>query len=291
MFAVLAARPRHDARWLEWLPVALGLLVLYVPTFYGLSTSLWRSEDHAHGPIILAVIIWLAWRRRDALIAAPVQAAPLAGIPMAIVGLLLYVVGRSQDIDVFQVGALLPILGGTLLAMRGRPALCALWFPLLFVVFLVPFPAVYVDTVTGPLKQAVSAIAEQLLYAAGYPVARNGVILSIGKYQLLVADACSGLNSMISLSALGLLYLYLQRRKGWVHNGIVLFSILPIAFAANVIRVLVLVLVTFHIGDAAGQGFLHGAAGVVLVAAALSLILFLDAMLVVAMKPRNAVLR
>ena len=164
----------------------------------------------------------------------------------------------------------------------------AMWFPLLFVAFLVPFPAVYVDAVTGPLKQAVSAIAGQLLYAAGYPVARNGVILSIGQYRLLVADACSGLNSMISLSALGLLYLYLVRRKSWLHNALVLMSILPVAFAANVVRVLVLVLVTYYLGDEAGQGFLHGAAGVVLVMAALIIVFALDTFLARILKPRQA---
>jgi exosortase len=132
---------------------------------------------------------------------------------------------------------------------------------------------------TGPLKQWVSVIAEHILYAAGYPIGRSGVMLSIGQYQLLVADACSGLNSMFSLAALGLLYMYLMARQSWLHNGIMLASILPIAFAANIVRVIALVLITYHLGDEAGQGFLHGSAGIVLILAALMFLFLLDGVL------------
>jgi exosortase len=148
-------------------------------------------------------------------------------------------------------------------------------------------PATLVDAITGPLKNHVSAIAEQLLYAAGYPIARSGVVLTIGQYQLLIADACSGLNSMFSISAIGLLYLYLMRYKSWMRNGLVLAGLLPIAFCANVVRVILLVLVTYHFGDAAGQGFLHGFSGMALFVIALILILLLDGLLSRIIKPRG----
>jgi exosortase B len=287
MPAVLDAKPSQDAAWLEWLPVLVGLLLLYVPTFYRLATTLWQEDDHAHGPIILAVIVWLIWRERHALMAPTIRHAPVPGLALLTFGLLLYVVGRSQEINLLEVGALAPILAGALLAMRGWRALRAFWFPILFAMFLVPFPNVFVDAVTGPLKQDVSAAAEQILYAAGYPVARNGVMLTIGQYQLLVADACSGLNSMISLSAVGLLYLYLMHHRSWLHNSLMLGCILPIAFAANIARVLVLVLITYYFGDAAGQGFLHGGAGIVLLLVALVIILSLDALLARVIKARH----
>jgi exosortase B len=286
MPAVLEARSSAAGTWLLWLPVAAGLLALYVPVFYELANSLWRSDDYAHGPIILCVVVWLIWCKRGALAAVPRSAAPALGVGLLVLGLLAYVLGRSQDITILEVGALVPILAGSLLALRGWSGLRALWFPLLFVAFMVPLPGIFVDALTGPLKQYVSETAETLLYAAGYPVARNGVMLTVGHYQLLVADACSGLNSMFSLSALGVLYLYLVRRKSLLHNGLILASILPIAFAANIIRVLTLVLVTYHLGDAAGQGFLHGAAGMVLLLAALALLLVLDAVLARAFLPR-----
>ena len=271
----------------EWLPVVVGLLVLYVPTFYDLATTLWKRDDFAHGPIILAVILWLIWDKRHVLLNAPLRTAPGLGFPLLLFGLLVYVTGRSQDIKLFEAGALIPILAGVLLAMRGCPALRAMWFMLLFIVYLVPLPGIWVDDVTGPLKQYVSTIAEHILYAVGYPVAQNGVVLSIGQYQLLVADACSGLNSMFSLSAVGLLYLYLIRYKSWIRNGLILASLLPIAFCANIVRVIVVVLVTYHFGDAAGQGFIHGFSGMVLFVTAIIVVLLFDAILARVFRPRK----
>ena len=103
-------------------------------------------------------------------------------------------------------------------------------------------PGILVDAVTGPLKQWISVIVVELLYDVGYPISRNGVILTIGQYQMLVADACSGLHSMYSLSALGTLFMYIMARRSKLHNVIMLASILPIAFAANIVRVIALVL-------------------------------------------------
>jgi exosortase len=151
---------------------------------------------------------------------------------------------------------------------------------------MVPLPGILVDAATGPLKSAISELAVQILYPVGFPIAREGVIITIGRYQLLVADACSGLNSMFSLSALGLLFMHLTARPRLLHNVVVVAAILPIAFAANIIRVLVLILITYYFGDAAGQGFLHGSAGMLLILAALGLLLSLDAGLARLLKSR-----
>ena len=285
----MASDPKSSAEvvGLEWLPVLMGLLVLYVPSFYDLATALWRVDDYAYGPIILAIVVWLIWQRRWILLDAPKNNAPVQGLLLLVCGLLIYVLGRSQSIGVLEIGALVPILAGVLLAMRGWSALRDSWFILLFTVYLVPLPGSFVDGLTGSLKQSVSVIAEQILYLASYPVARNGVVLIIGPYQLLVADACSGINSMFSLSAIGLLYLYLMHRTSWIHNGLILASLLPIAFCANIVRVLILVLVTYHYGDAAGQGFIHGFSGMVMFVVALIVILLLDAILARFVKPRN----
>lgn len=277
MLAALASRgaPGRD----EWLPVLAGLLALYVPVFYGLATVHWRTDEGAHGPIILGIVLWLIWLGRDALFVPGGARLPALGFPLILAALAFYVVGRSVEVPVLEIGALLPLLAGVLLAMRGWPALKALWFPLLFVVFMIPLPGILVDAATGPLKQWVSVIAEQILYAAGYPVARSGVVITIGPYQLLVADACAGLHSMFSLSALGLLFMRLTGRESPLHNAIMLVSILPIAFVANIVRVLLLMLITFYLGDEAGQGFLHGATGILLLLVALVHLFALDALL------------
>ena len=289
MSVVLDTKPSRSEAGFEWLPVAAGLLLLYLPTFYDMATRSWIKDDHAHGPIILAVLIWLIWDKRQPLLDAPTRTAPIQGLAVLLFGLFLYVVGRSQEVTLFEVGSLIPILAGVLLAMRGWLGLRALWFMLFFILYLIPLPGFIVDAMTLPLKQNISVIAAQILYAVGYPVAHEGVILNIGQYQLLVADACSGLNSMFSLSALGLLYLYLKRYKSRLHNALILASLLPIAFCANIVRVIILVLVTYHFGDAAGQGFVHRFSGMVLFISALIVMLVLDAILATFFKRQQMV--
>ena len=105
---------------------------------------------------------------------------------------------------------------------------------------------------------------------------RSGVLLTVGPYQLLVADACAGLNSMFTLEALGMLYMNIMGYTSFRRNLALAILIIPISFAANVVRVMILVLVTYHFGDEAGQGFVHGAAGMVLFAVALTFMLLTD---------------
>ncbi len=258
-----------------WWPILAGLLVLYVPTYYGLANGLWNSEEQAHGPIVLVVALYLLWSKREVLLEVG-KPSPVLGWSLLVFGLLLYALGRSQEILLFEVGSQVPVLLGTLFITVGARAARSLWFALFFLLFMVPLPGFVVDAATGPLKQHISVIVENVLYAAGYPIARSGVTLTIGPYQLLVADACSGLHSMFSLSAMGLLYLYLMEHKSWLRNGLIIASILPVAFFANVMRVMVLVLVTYYLGDEAGQGFLHGFAGILLFVIALLLLFALD---------------
>jgi exosortase B len=262
---------------LKWLPVALGLAVMYVPTYADLAHGLWQLEAHTHGPIILALAAWLAWRRRAALAAE--GGAPLAGSLVLALGLALYVVGRSQSVALFEVGSHVPVFAGTVLLLGGWQALRRLWFALFFLVFFVPLPGFVIVAMTGPLKSLVAQGVESMLYALGYPIARSGVVLSIGQYQLLIADACAGLNSIFSLAAVGLLYLYVTAAGSWARAALLLASIVPIALAANLLRVLALALITFHFGDAAGQSFFHGSAGMALFAGALLLLLGLDVLL------------
>ena len=151
--------------------------------------------------------------------------------------------------------------------------------PLFFMIFMVPLPSVLVQVLTVPLKTAVSFVAETLLYQTGYPVSRTGVIISVGQYQLLVADACAGLNSMFTLEALGLLYMNLMKYGSLARNVTLAVLVIPISFCANIIRVMILVLVTYHFGDEAGQGFVHSFAGMVLFMVALTLILLVDSVL------------
>jgi exosortase B len=262
-----------------WLLLLLGFAAMYVPLYWEASQSLWRSDDLEHGPIILGLVAWLFWQARHRIAAASTRPARAVGWVLFIAGLLLYGAGRAFSISSLGFASQLVVVASGLLLLGGIGALKAAWFPLLYILFMVPLPASFVDAVTGPLKNWISVIVVELLYVAGYPIARAGVMISIGPYQLLVADACSGLNSMFSLAAIGALFIHFKARPRRLHNVIMILSILPIAFAANIIRVVTLALITFHGGDEAGQGFLHSAAGIVLMAVALGILVALDAML------------
>lgn len=118
---------------------------------------------------------------------------------------------------------------------------------------MIPLPGSVVSVLTMPMKMAVSYVAEQILFFSDYPIARNGVILQVGQYQLLVADACAGLQTLLTLEALGLFYLNLVQHTSMFRNVALAILIVPISFSANVIRVIVLTLITYHFGDSAGQ--------------------------------------
>ena len=272
-----------------WLvPLLIGLCALYLPTYLTLAHTVWASDEQGHGPIILAISLWLMWRQRSTFFDLEVQPAIASGSILLALGLLLYVLGRTQDIDTFEVASQILVLAAALLITKGWQALRLMAFPLFFMIFMVPLPSIFVQTVTVPLKMLVSFSAEAILYRFDYPVARTGVVISVGQYQLLVADACAGLNSMFTLEALGLLYMNIMKYTSVARNVTLAVLIIPISFCANVVRVMILILVTYHFGDEAGQGFVHGFAGMVLFVVALTLILTVDAILGWIFKQRAA---
>jgi exosortase B len=268
---------------MPWAIAATGFALVFIPTMHRLFTGVWLGDEQGHGPIVLAISIWLLYGKREVL-AMPVAGSTQSGSswtgwPVLILACLLYTLGRSQSILSAETLALILTLVAMILLLRGPATLKALWFPIFFMLFFVPLPGVLVAAVTQPMKTAVSIVAEWALYNAGYPISRTGVILQIGPYQLLVADACAGLHTLFTLEALGLLYLNLVRYSSALRNIALAIMIVPISFCANVIRVVVLTLVTYYLGDEAGQGFLHGFAGMVLFMSALLLIIATDSLL------------
>lgn len=267
--------------------LALGFASMYLPTYVSLAQRVWTSDEQGHGPIILAISAYLLYAKRHELAAVQARPAPWIGPPLLLLGVLMYALGRSQYILFFEVFSQIVVLLAIVLLFLGRPGLRLVWFPLLFMFFMVPLPASVVASITAPLKAAVSAVAADLLYDVGYPVARSGVTLSVGPYQLMVADACSGLTSMFTLEALGLLYMNLMNYTNAGRNAVLALLIIPISFCANILRVLILVLVTYHFGDAAGKGFIHSFAGMVLFMTGLALMVLLDRVLRVAFVGKN----
>lgn len=257
----------------------ISLSILYIPTFMSLTDTVWKSGDQSQGPIILFLTVWLFWINKDKYAHLPPKSCYLGWL-LIFFGLVSCFLGKVLDVWFFEIGSAIPLITGIVLLDRSIPGLKTLYFPILFILFLIPLPGFIVDAVTGGLKEYISKISEYALYVFDYPIARTGVTLTIGQYQLLVADACSGLNSMFSLFALGLFYLHTQNYKSKIYYIIFISAILPIAFAANIVRVIVLVLITYYFGDAAGQGFIHNAAGILLFVMALLFLYSLDVFLI-----------
>ncbi|TAK97868.1 MAG: exosortase B [Aquabacterium sp.] len=257
----------------------LGLFAMYVPTFQRLAAMVWSTDEQGHGPLILAASLWLLWGKRQALFALTPEPAVGPGVLCLVLASVLYVVGRSQGVLELDAMSFILMLMACMLLLVGRRGLRLTWFSFFFLLFMVPLPGTLVQMITLPLKQAVSYVAENLLYWAGYPIGRTGVTLTIGPYQLLVADACSGLNSLFTLESLGLLYMNIMNYKSAWRNGILAVFIVPISFIANVTRVITLVLVTYYLGDEVGQSFVHEFAGVLLFSVAMVLIYGVDRLL------------
>ena len=134
----------------------------------------------------------------------------------------------------------------------------------------------WVDIATQPVKLGISSSVVGILAKLGYPVATSGVSIYIGQFELLIAAACAGLNSLISLTAVGSLYVYLRRNASLRYTLLLVLMILPIAVFANFVRVLVLVLLTYYAGDAVAQGFLHEFAGMFMFVVSLMTIFAVD---------------
>lgn len=276
-----ASFPWHKRLSAPSVVLGLGMALMFLPSFWHLlADGLWTTDEHSHGPVILTVAMWLLWTRwMAATPGTPIQPAyPLAWVCMAL-GMVMYVSGVALQVIYFEVGAFLPMLAGCILMLDGLPMLRRLAFPLFFFVFMVPVPGFIMDPIGGFMKGVVSAAADHVLHAMGYPISRTGVVLQLGPYQLLVAEACAGMRTLFLLEAFGILYLNVVRHTSMLRNVMLAILIVPISFAANVVRVVVLALVTFHLGDEAGQGFLHGFSGLVLFISAFVLLIGIDTVL------------
>ena len=252
---------KNTALWVLFTAIA----VMYVPTFWNLiTTGMWTDAENGHGPIIFAVSTWLLWKRWqdvDVLAYAP---AMVLGWLCLMIASILYIPSRALDINYIEAASYIIALTGVILMVGGFPLVKALRFPLVFMLFMIPLPNFISSVISHFLKMNVSIVAADVLAWLDYPIARSGIILQIGQYQLLVADACAGMHTLFMLEALGVLYLNLVKHASMVRNIMLPILIVPISFFANVVRVLVLALVTYYLGNDAGQGFLHGFAGMIL---------------------------
>ncbi|MBB5686641.1 exosortase V [Sphingobium boeckii] len=272
---------RRSAIWRfvqdNWL-LCVGILAILLPTMAFVAKETWSTEQGGHGPIVLSTGLWLLVRQwpqdKSTLAPPPAYKVALFFVPL----LLLYLAARVIQIVEIEGFVMYALLVVTLYSFAGFAVLQRLWFPLFYLLFTFPPPESVVAAVTQPLKIGISQAAIDFLYWLGYPIAGAGVTIQISQYQLLVAEACAGLNSLISLSAISLFYVYMRHQMNWRYAMILMLAVIPVAIFANFVRVLVLILLTYYAGEAAAQGFLHNFAGLTMFVTALLAIFAIDAL-------------
>ena len=268
----------HDLLWPGFL--AVSVLAAYTPTALSLIDGPWQTEQEGHGPLIIAASLWLVWQSRERLKSAVISPAPVMGWTALLSGLVLMFLARlQQGLLTVETFSIIPVIVGCILISTGWSVLRILAFPIGFLLFAVPMPDWLIDAATVPLKVFISNMVTNILYAADYPVAQNGVMIMIGTYQLLVKDACSGMNSIFALSAIGVFYAYAFRWEERIRSLILLAAIIPITILANFIRVITLVLIAYYGGPDRLEGIVHDLTGISLFVVAVVLLFLLDAIL------------
>lgn len=256
--------------------LALGYSALAVPTLLTLADQTWSKEFGAYGPIVLVTGLWLLWRQASELQRFGVAGGRWLTAAILAISLVAYVFGRSYDFVTLETAGVYGAGLAVLQARFGAKILIAHWFPLLYLAFVIPVPTSVLADITAPLKLLVSLVATDWLQQFGVPVAREGVTIFVAQYQLLVEDACSGMNSIVGLIAVSLLYIYLIRGSSWAYSVFLVAFVVPIAIFANILRIMTLILLTYFFGNDVAQGFLHFTAGMLLFATALVFVFGLD---------------
>jgi len=240
--------------YLTFTPLLL-IIFLYFPTFKLHYTSKWASLDYHHAYFILPVALWLAWRQyklHKITITPSSFYENITGLIFLIFGVLLFFLGWSNDYSLVTTFSLIPVLAGYISFMFGFKVLRLFWFPLLYLLLLIPPPSGILDNITLPMRFFITSMSESFLSLLGYQVIREGLILSLNNHEIFMGAPCSGFRSLITLLSLGLVYTYIS--SGNIKTKMsLLFSIIPIALLGNLIRVISVCLAVNYFGSSVGD--------------------------------------
>ena len=243
--------------------VATGVLAAFAFLYRDVIAKLvsdWATDDnYSHGFLIVPVALYLAWERRQRLLAAPMQPSLLGLI--VILGSLATLIAGVLGAELFLTRvSMIGVVGGAILFVLGWQHLRVLAFPIAFLLLMVPIPAIIFNQIAFPLQLTASEFGEATLNLFTIPVLREGNIIILANTTLEVAEACSGIRSLISLLTLGIVYGYFTDPRGWVRT-VVALSTVPIAIIANGMRVAGTGIAAHYYGPEAATGFFHTFSG------------------------------
>lgn len=281
--ATLAEKPPEQApvtvRTISWSAIAwfgILLIAVYYPILNRLVAQWSNDEDWTHGFFVPVVAGFIVWRRRERLLSLEWKPA-WWGIGILVwAGLQAYVGMLGAELFLQRSAFLLSLLG-MLLVLGGTGLVRELSFPLLLLPFMIPIPTVVYNEITFPLQLFASSVAERSLEMLNIPVLRDGNILELASQKLSVAEACSGIRSLLSLSFFALVYAYFFDSKVWM-RWVLLIATVPIAIIANAARV-TLTGVFSEIDPSLAEGFFHEAEGFVIFGVALVILVVVHQLL------------
>lgn len=263
-----------------------SFLLLYAPVLRSLVSDWTTDDNYSHGFVIVPFAVWFAWERRGRL-AAAVVAPSVAGLLVLVGGLALLLVGLLGAERFLTRISMLVVIAGGLAFVRGWQSVKVLAFPLAFLLLMIPIPEIIFSRIAFPLQLLASRVGETMLSALSIPVLREGNLIILARTTLEVAEACSGIRSLISLLTLGIIYGYFLDSRLSVRTAVALATV-PIAIFANSVRVAGTGVAAHHFGEEAAQGFFHTFSGWLVFGVAFGL-LFLASHVVLRFLPAPAV--
>jgi len=237
----------------------LALLALYFDVIAGLVKAWATNPDYSHGFLIAPLCGYFVWQRRRRLAALDVRPAS-AGLVIVAASLLVYVAGQLGAEQFLARVSLIGVLAGSVTFVLGWAHARVLAWTFCFALLMIPLPAIIFNEIAQPLQLVASNVAEQSLLTFGIPVLREGNVIFLSSATLEVAEACSGIRSLVSLLTVGIVYGYFTEERTSRRVALALAT-LPIAIAANALRVAGTGLLAHVAGQAAAEGFFHVFAG------------------------------
>jgi len=252
---VLEVSERHWGLML-WPAITSGLLVLlYAPVLRGLAVQWTTDPDYSFGFFVPMFSGYILWRQRGRLLDKETRPSNF-GLLVMIGAICLLLLG-SLGAELFTTRfSLLVLLSGMILFLLGWEVLRMVSFPLAFLTFMIPIPAIIYNQITFPMQLLASRLASSWLELVQVPVLRNGNILVLSSYSLEVVEACSGVRSLMTLISLAFAYGYLVESRRWVRCVLALLMV-PSAIVTNAIRVTIVGILAHKFGPATAEGFLH----------------------------------
>ena len=260
--------------WIAAGLVTAGFVLLYWDVVAKLVLAWYTDDNYSHGFLIVPIAAYLAWERRAKFFAAPSRPSAL-GLVVVVGSLLVLTAGiLGSELFTTRISIVGTLVGG-LLFLFGWARLRVLAFPVAFLLLMIPIPAIIFNQIAFPLQIIASRVGEGALEAVSIPVLREGNVLILANTTLEVAEACSGIRSLVSLITLAIVFGYFSDSRWWVRSLITL-SAIPIAVVTNGARVAGTGIAAYHFGQKAAEGFFHEFAGWLVFASAFALLLLMQ---------------